>query len=57
MQVLSRDAGAVLSTVGNPGRMAGQFRWVHNIAVDSKGNVYTTEVGYGRRVQKFRRVE
>jgi DNA-binding beta-propeller fold protein YncE len=57
MQVLSRDSGAVLSTVGGPGRMAGQFRWVHNIAIDSKGNVYTTEVGYGRRVQKFRRVE
>jgi DNA-binding beta-propeller fold protein YncE len=57
MQVLSRDTGVVLSTIGGPGRMAGQFRWVHNIAVDSKGNVYTTEVGYGRRVQKFKRVE
>jgi hypothetical protein len=30
---------------------------VHNIAIDSKGNLYTAEVGHGRRVQKFRRVE
>jgi DNA-binding beta-propeller fold protein YncE len=57
MAVLSRDNGALLSIVGGPGRMAGQFRWVHNIAIDSKGNVYTSEVGYGRRVQKFKRVE
>jgi sugar lactone lactonase YvrE len=26
---------------------------VHNIAVDSKGNVYTAEVDSGKRVQKF----
>jgi hypothetical protein len=57
VMVLSRETGEVLSVVGGPGRMAGQFRWVHNIAVDSRGNVYTTEVGYGRRVQKFKRVE
>jgi hypothetical protein len=30
---------------------------VHNIAVDSEGNVFTTEVDNGKRVQKFRRVE
>jgi DNA-binding beta-propeller fold protein YncE len=55
--VLLRDTGEILSVLGGPGRMAGQFRWVHNIAVDSKGNVYTTEVGFGRRAQKFRRIE
>jgi hypothetical protein len=26
---------------------------VHNLAVDSKGNVYTTEVDTGKRAQKF----
>jgi hypothetical protein len=26
---------------------------VHNIAVDSAGNVYTTEVDSGKRAQKF----
>ncbi|MEJ0044919.1 MAG: hypothetical protein WDN04_01270 [Rhodospirillales bacterium] len=57
MMVLARDSGEILSVVGGPGRMAGQFRWVHNIAIDSKGNVYTSEVGFGRRAQKFRRIE
>jgi DNA-binding beta-propeller fold protein YncE len=55
--VLSRDDGRVLSIVGRAGRMAGQFKWVHNIAIDSQGNVYTAEVGTGRRAQKFKRVE
>jgi hypothetical protein len=55
--VLLRETGEILSVIGGPGRMAGQFRWVHNIAVDSKGNVYASEVGYGRRAQKFKRVE
>jgi hypothetical protein len=27
---------------------------VHNIAIDQKGNLYTAEVGFGRRAQKFR---
>ena len=40
---------------GRHGRQPGQFKWVHNIAIDSKGNLYTAEVGFGRRVQKFRR--
>jgi hypothetical protein len=30
---------------------------VHNIAIDSKGNRNTTEVGFGRRVQKLKRME
>ena len=25
--------------------MAGEFKWVHNMAIDSKGNLYTAEVG------------
>jgi hypothetical protein len=40
-----------------PGRMAGELKWVHNMAIDSKGNLYTVEVGTGRRAQKFKRVE
>jgi hypothetical protein len=30
---------------------------VHNMAIDSQGNLYTAEVGFGRRAQKFKRVE
>ena len=52
---LERDTGKVLSRFGRPGRMAGEFKWVHNIAIDSKGNLYTSEVGTGRRAQKFAR--
>jgi hypothetical protein len=53
---LSRDSGQVLTQWGRHGRQAGQFKWVHNIAIDSKGNIYTAEVGFGRRAQKFNRV-
>jgi hypothetical protein len=38
------------------GRQAGQFHWVHNIAIDSAGNIFTTEVDNAKRVQKFRPV-
>ena len=31
----------------------GQFYGMHSIAVDSKGNIYTTETYEGKRVQKF----
>ena len=53
---LDRGTGAPLSSFGRGGRMAGQFKWVHNIAIDSAGDLYTAEVGFGRRVQKFKRV-
>jgi hypothetical protein len=33
--------------------MAGEWRGIHNIAIDSRGNLYTAEVGFGRRLQKF----
>ena len=51
--VLDRQTGAVLSSFGQAGRMAGQFKWVHNLAIDAKGNLYTAEVGTGRRAQRF----
>jgi DNA-binding beta-propeller fold protein YncE len=54
---INRDDGKVLTQWGRHGRQPGQFKWVHNIAIDSKGNIYTAEVGFGRRVQKFRRTE
>ena len=51
---LLRRTGQILDRFGRNGRMAGQFHWVHNLAVDSKGNIYTAEVDTGKRVQKFR---
>ncbi len=50
---LLRASGAVLGSFGRNGRQAGQFHWIHNLAVDSHGNVYTTEVDTGKRAQKF----
>ena len=54
---LKRGTGDVLTSWGRGGRMAGQFKWVHNIGIDSKGNLYTAEVGFGRRAQKFKRLD
>ena len=50
---LLRKTGDILDRFGRNGRNAGQFHWVHNLAVDSKGNIYTAEVDTGKRVQKF----
>jgi DNA-binding beta-propeller fold protein YncE len=54
---LDRETGQELAKWGRHGRQPGQFKWVHNLAIDSKGNLYTAEVGFGRRAQKFRRTE
>jgi DNA-binding beta-propeller fold protein YncE len=54
---LLRDDGTVVTAWGRHGRQPGQFKWVHNIAIDSTGALYTAEVGFGRRAQKFRRME
>ena len=47
-----RRTGAVLANFGK-----GIMVTPHGIAVDKQGNVYTTEVNTGQRVQKFRRVD
>ena len=54
VRILKRSDGTVLGAFGRAGRQAGQFHWVHNLAVDSRGDVFTTEVDNGKRVQKFR---
>ena len=51
--MLRRDDLRALGSFGRSGRSAGQFHWVHSLAVDSKGNIYTGEVDSGRRAQKF----
>jgi len=56
MRIVERATLTTLGRVGRPGRFAGQFHVVHNVAVDAQGNVYTTEVNTGQRVQKFRRI-
>ena len=51
--MLARESGRILGTFGRNGRGPGQFHWIHNLAVDGKGNIYTTEVDTGKRAQKF----
>jgi DNA-binding beta-propeller fold protein YncE len=51
--ILDRESLKVLTSFGDGGRQPGQFYGVHSIAVDSKGNIYTTETYQGHRVQKF----
>jgi len=53
VRVLLRDSLEVVSTFGGAGHWAGQFYGAHNLAVDSKGNLYITETYEGKRVQKF----
>ena len=48
-----RKTGALVGSVGSYGTMAGQFHVIDAIAMDSHGNLYTGEVGSGKRVQKF----
>jgi DNA-binding beta-propeller fold protein YncE len=53
VRILDRRTLDEVGQFGRIGRYAGQFVFLHNVAVDSRGNVYTAEVGGGRRVQKF----
>jgi len=51
--ILNRDNGEVVGSFGRNGRNAGQFHWVHQVVMDSEGNLYTGEVDTGKRIQKF----
>ncbi len=51
--VIDRRTGRIAGWFGGGGHLAGQFNFLHNLAVDSRGAIYTAEVGQGRRVQKF----
>ena len=53
MSVWRRSDGTVLHTFGRQGRYAGQFHWVHALAINSHGDVFTAEVDDGKRVQKW----
>jgi len=50
--VLDRKSLKILSTFGEHGKLPGQFGIAHNMAVNSKGDLFVTESA-GSRVQKF----
>jgi DNA-binding beta-propeller fold protein YncE len=51
--VLNRKTMEILNTFGQRGNKPGDFNILHHLAADSKGNIYTAEIGQGRRAQKF----
>lgn len=51
--VFDRKTLQPLESFGRPGIGPGEFDVLHEMATDSDGNLYTTEVEDGRRVQKF----
>jgi len=53
INIVLRSSLEVLTSFGDGGRGPGQFFGVHNLATDSRGNLYTAETYTGARVQRF----
>jgi hypothetical protein len=53
LHIFQRAAGIILGGFGRPGHLAGEFTFLHSVALDSRGNMYTGETIGGRRIQKF----
>jgi DNA-binding beta-propeller fold protein YncE len=51
--ILNRRTLERLDAVGKAGPNPGEFGILHHLATDSRGNIYTAEIGRNRRVQKF----
>jgi len=53
VSILLRQPLQLVTSFGQGGHLPGTFYGIHNVAVDSKGNLYTVETWGGKRVQKF----
>ena len=53
VSILDRETLEFKTSFGVGGRYPGHFRELGSVAVDAEGNVYTSENGQGRRIQKF----
>jgi DNA-binding beta-propeller fold protein YncE len=51
--ILDRKTLQPLDSFGRPGVAPGEFYVIHQMEVDSQGNLYVTEVQDGKRAQKF----
>lgn len=51
--ILRRETLEVVGSFGRGGHFAGEFTQAHNLATDSKGNIYVGESLEGKRVQRF----
>ena len=53
IRIFDRATMTQLTSFGKGGHYPGEWYSLHNIATDSKGNLYTVETYQGRRVQRF----
>ena len=53
MWIFDHAAKTILSGFGRPGHMAGEFTFLHMMAISSRGDLIVGETIGGRRVQKF----
>jgi len=53
IRILNREDGMQVGSFGHKGHQAGQFDSVERMGLDSKGNLYVTEVNHNTRLQKF----
>jgi hypothetical protein len=55
IDIVERQTGNILSSLGEIGNLPGQFNQAHSVAVDSQNNLYVVE-NRGRRIHKFKPV-
>src|ERR1700674_4834136 len=55
IDIIERQTGKILSSLGEIGNLPGQFNQAHSVAVDSQNNLYVVE-NRGRRIHKFKPV-
>jgi DNA-binding beta-propeller fold protein YncE len=53
LRIFDRQSMTELTNFGKGGHYPGEWYSLHNIATDSKGNLYTVETYQGRRLQRF----
>ena len=53
IRIFDRASMTQLTSFGKGGHYPGEWYSLHNIAIDSKGNLYTVETYQGRRLQRF----
>jgi hypothetical protein len=53
IRIFDRASMTELTTFGKGGHYPGEWYSLHNVATDSKGNLYTVETYEGRRLQRF----
>ena len=53
IRIFDRASMTELTSFGKGGHYPGEWYSLHNVATDSKGNIYTAETYQGRRLQRF----